>query len=217
MAYANSITFDINAGLKGTEVSGTYKSYTLAHTLSWNVQNVQSLMQVFGMMQSDMQRCFDNETPGGAERVATDWRNLVAKAERSATLNALMVTDMYNQVNVVLKRGYEVLGQKYPTMPSISTGNTPETVQQPGIIYTSNVQPIPSEMLEPPAAPAPTGGATAVPGTAKTQTILVSQESPTVLPSGPGGGIVHAEPAAAGIPWKWIALGLGALYLLKRK
>jgi len=211
-----AITINANGGLKGTASSGTYQSYTFPQTLSWNVQNVQSVMTIFGLMETDMQRCFDNETPGVAERAANDWRTLITKMEGAGTLNALMVTEMRNQVNLVLQRGYDKLNAKYPQLPPPGA-NTPETVTQPGMIYMPTVQPIPQEMLEPPAAPVPTGGVTAVPGTAKTQTILVSQQAPTVLPSGPSGGIVHAEPVSEGIPWKWIALGFGALYLLKRK
>lgn len=215
MSYATPITIDLtNGGLKTVNGSGTYKSYTGAWTLSWNAENMQSLCTVFSLMQGDMQRAFDFEQPGLAERVATDWRSLVAKGERYGSLNQMMVTEMYNQVNFVLKSGYERLGQGLP--PGSAT-KTPESAQQPGMVYTPPVQSIPPEMLEPPVI---TGGATPVPGTAqpsKTVTYNVVTEQPPVMPSGPGGGIVQAQPAEAGIPWKWIALGLGALFLLRKR
>lgn len=209
MSYANPITFDLaTGGLKGTSTAGTYKAYSYPQTLSWTADNVQSLGMVFGLMQSDIQRAFDSEQPGAAERVATDWRTLLSKVEAYGSMNPMMVTELYNEVNLVLKRGYEQLGQP---LPAGSSTKTPESAQQPGIIYTPIVQPIPSEMLEPPVAPAPKSGAVPPP---KVTTINVAQQQPPAMPSGPGGGIVQAQPAE-GIPWKWIALGLGALFLLK--
>ena len=217
MASLTPLTVDYNGGLTGTNAQGTYKSLTTTNTLSWNAQNVQSCQIVFGLMQSDMVRAFDFEMPGIAERVSRDWKDLVSRMERMGSIGATIVRDLNLQADWVLQRGYERLGIK---LPASSITNTPETVQQPGVIYTPPAQTIPAEMLEPPMPPAPTGGVTATPGTAapgRTTTFDVVQEQPVSMPSGPGGGIVHAEPAATGIPWKWIALGLGALYLLKRK